>query len=490
MENIAYLGIDVAKGSADFLLVNARKETLEEGFVLDDCTQGRKVLTQLIDGWFTGGITHLYCGVESTGGYENNWFTLLCSLAAIYDKKKKNKTLRVARVNPRPVKACGQAAMLRTQTDQTSALAIASYLIGFPEKVRYSPHADQPEDPIWLAARGQAGLIRMLIKQKTQLSSQLEKLLYTRLGETMIYCRNGIPGWLLRLIVRYPSREHLRRAGVKKVAGIKGISLDKARSLLGRLSGDQPATPPITCHTIKATARQILHLQAQIDAQQIYLSGLFGEHPDVLLVESIKGIGLDSAVGLMVEIEEVSRFDSSKALCAYFGVHPTWKESGDGHWKMGMSKQGRAQVRGILYMCSLSAIRWNPDLKRLYHRFRKEKGMNHYQAMGVVMHKLLRIVYGVLKNQTPYDLQVDRENRQQSQEKQQAYQKKAAQKKTDQKTSRQRYMREEADSTEDAPISRRAYKKRKQEASQSSLMEECTGSPPAGTLKRVPVENI
>lgn len=487
MENHAYLGIDVAKGSADFLLVNARKETLEEGFVLDDCTQDRKVLTQLIDGWFAGGLTHLYCGVESTGGYENNWFTLLCSLAATYDKK--NKTLRVARVNPRPVKACGQAAMLRTQTDQTSALSIASYLIGFPEKVRYSPHASQPEDPLWLAARGQAGLTRMLIKQKTQLSSQLEKLLYTRLGEVMIYCRNGIPGWLLRLVVRYPSREHLRRAGVKKVANIKGIPLDKAQSLIGRLDGDQPATPAIACHTIKATARQILHLQAQINAQQAYLTDLFEEHPDVKLVESIKGIGLDSAVRMIVEIEDYTRFDSSKALCAYFGVHPTWRESGDGHWKTGMSKQGRPEVRGVLYMCSLSAIRWNPDMKRLYHRFRK-KGMNHYQAMGVVMHKLLRIVYGVLKNQTPYDPQVDRDNRQRSKEAQQAHQKETARKKTAQKTARQRYMSEMADSTEDAPISRRAYKKRKQEASQSSLVEECAGSPPVDNPNGISKENI
>jgi len=488
METIAYLGIDVSKGLADFLLVNARKETLEEGFVLDDCTQGRKVLTQLIDGWFAGGITYLYCGVESTGGYENNWFTLLCSLAAAYDKK--NKTLRVTRVNPRPVKACGQAAMLRTQTDQTSALAIASYLIGFPEKVRYSPHASQSADPLWLAARGQAGLIRMLIKQKTQLSNQLEKLLYTRLGETMIYCRNGVPGWLLRLVSRYPSREHLRRAGVKKVAKIKGIPLDKAQSLLGKLNGDQPTTPEIACHTIKATASQILHLQTQIDAQQTFLIDQFSGYSDVKLLESITGIGVASAVRLIVEIEDYSRFDSSKALCAYFGVHPTWKESGDGHWKTGMSKQGQAQVRGILYMSSLSAIRWDPDLKKLYHRFRKEKGMNHYQAMGVVMHKLLRMIYGVLKNQTSYDREVDRENRRKSKEKRQAYQKKAAQNKIVQKTTRQRYMSKGADSTEDAPISRRAYKKRKQEASQSSLMEEHAGSPPAKIPNGLPVENI
>jgi len=68
-------------------------------------------------------------------------------------------------------------------------------------------------------------------------------------------------------------------------------------------------------------------------------------------------------------------------------------------------------VRGILYMSSLWAIRWDPDLKKLYHRFRKEKGMNHYQAMRVVMYNLLRMIYGVLKNQTPYDRQVDRKNR-------------------------------------------------------------------------------
>lgn len=488
MENIAYLGIDVAKGSADFLLIDTRKETLEEGFVLDDCPQGRKVLTQLIDGWLAGGITHLYCGVESTGGYENNWFTLLCGLAATYDKKK--KTLRVTRVNPRPVKACGQAGMLRTQTDQTSAFTIASYLIGFPEKVRYSPHVSQSEDPVWLAARGQAGLIRMLIKQKTQLSSQLEKLLYTRLGETMIYCRNGLPGWLLRLVSRYPSREHLRRAGAGKVAKVKGIPLDKAQSLLGKLDGGQPATPAIACHTIKATARQILHLQTQIDTQQTFLINQFSGHPDVELLESITGIGVASAVRLIVEIEDYSRFDSSKGLCAYFGVHPTWRESGDGHWKTGMSKQGRAQVRGILYMSSLSAIRWDPDMKSLYHRFRKEKGMNHYQAMGVVMHKLLRLIYGVLKNQTPYDRQVDRENRRESKEKRQAYQKKAAQNKTAQKTTRKRYMSQGADTTEDAPISRRAYKKRKQEASQSSLVEEHAGSPPAKKPNGLPEENI
>jgi transposase len=58
----------------------------------------------------------------------------------------------------------------------------------------------------------------------------------------MIYCRNGVPGWLLRLLSRYPDRDSLRRAGIKKIAGIKGISQDKAQSLLTRMQAGQPAT--------------------------------------------------------------------------------------------------------------------------------------------------------------------------------------------------------------------------------------------------------
>ena len=67
MEHTGYLGMDVSKGSCDFILLDSGKQPLEEGFALDDCTHGRKTLATLIDQWFSGGLTHLYCGVESRG---------------------------------------------------------------------------------------------------------------------------------------------------------------------------------------------------------------------------------------------------------------------------------------------------------------------------------------------------------------------------------------------------------------------------------------
>lgn len=364
--------MDVSKGTCEVILLDSGKQILEDGFALDDCKQGRQMLSELIDGWFSGGLTHLYCGVESTGGYENNWFRFLCSLAAPHAVG--GKTLKVARINPKAIKGCGQAALLRTQTDQTSAVSIASYLMNWPEKVSYSH----------MVARQQVGFITMLHKQKTQLTNQLEKLMYQHIGELLVYCRHGIPGWLLRLLARFPSRKHMRRAGRQKLAAIKGISPGKAARLLDKLDDGQPASSPMSCHPIKATARQILHLQSQIDAEEAYLISQYKDHPDAKLLETIKGVGLPSAVRLVVQIEDIGRFEEAKKLCAYFGVHPTWKQSGDGVWKIGMSKQGRASVRATLYMCSLSAIRCNEDFKALYHSFRS-KGMNHYQAIGVVM---------------------------------------------------------------------------------------------------------
>jgi len=485
----AFLGIDVSKGYADFILLDGEKQILEEFFALDDTRQGHSTLAKLIGQWFARGITHLYCGVESTGGYENNWFGFLCGAAGGYDES--DKTLRVARINPKAVKSCGEAAMVRTQTDQTSAFAIASYLINWPHKIHYSPTGACPNDPLWMQTRQHIGFINMLVKQKTQLTNQLEKLLYQHLSELLIYCRHGIPGWLLRLLRRYPSRQGIRRAGVNKVASIRGISQNKAQSLLDKLDATRPGCSPGMARTIQQIVRQVLHLQTCIDTEEAWLVRGFEDHPDVKLLESIKGVGLASAVRLVAEIEDHSRFKNLKGFCAYFGVHPTWKESGDGIWKTGMSKKGRPGVRATLYMCALSGLRWNPDLKRLYHKFRK-KGMNHYQAIGVVMHKLLRIVYGVLNSQRPYDPGIDQKNREYAEKKRGQYEQRMAQAKKQKRSKRQRFMNSPAGTAEQAPISRRAYQKRKQKASQSSLVEECAGSPPAEYLvqKQNPKMNI
>ena len=399
MENTGYLGIDVSKGYADFILLDNRKNIIEKHFQLPDTLEGRKALHTLIEGWLKKGLKVLYCGVESTGGYENNWYNMLKGMSVRFN-------LKAARLNPKAVKAVSDAALRRTITDAVSAENIAVYLIAFPEKIHYEVKQGSTD---FKEGRTQYSFIRMLLKQKVQLLNQLEKVLYQYFPEVLRYSRRTMPSWLLHLLIKYPCAQAVLKAGVGKLSAIKGITNTKAAALLQKLEKrDEPVSDAIR-HVITRTARLILQKEEMIDDEKRLLTQQYHDHPDVILLQTIPGIALDTAVLVMLEIEDVTRFETSGKLCAYFGVHPTFKQSGDGMWKAGMSKKGRGQIRAALYMSALSAVRCNPILKQVYARFRA-KGMKHYQAMGVVMHKLLRMIYGILKSKLPFNVQIEETN--------------------------------------------------------------------------------
>lgn len=446
----AFLGIDVSKGYADFLLLDEQKQTMEETFVLEDNNEGRSQLKVLIEKWFLQEVDQLYCGVESTGGYENNWYYFLKNLSA-------KQRIHVARLNAKAVKAVSDASLKRTITDAVSAENIAVYLISFPEKVDYgrkqTTEADQCKE-----GRQHHSYVRMQQKQKTQLNNQLEKLLYQYFSEILVYCRHGIPAWLLRMLTKYSCAGAVAKAGAVKLSAIKGISKEKAEALLGKATRSTQGVSSQIQHVIATTATEILHKEEVLEKEKNYLIQMYQLNKQVNLLTSITCIGSETAVVAMLEIEDISRFASAKKIAAYFGIHPTFKQSGDGTWGNHMSKKGRSEIRAALYMAALSGIRHNSVLKQVYAKCRA-KAMKHYQAMGVVMHKLLRIIYGVLKNQTTFDEAIDQKNQSRAADKQQLT---IEQQKENKKIAAQKKHRYQSISTE-APISRRAAQKRKKQ---------------------------
>lgn len=455
METKAFLGIDVSKGYADFLLLGVDKKPLDDSFQLYDTSRDREQLKRIIIKWFAAGISCLYCGVESTGGYENNWYAFIKQLSSEFN-------IHVARLNARGVKAVSDAALKRTITDAVSAENIAVYLISFPEKVKYAISGTHAVEGEFKEGRQHYTYIKMQQKQKVQLVNQLEKLLYQYFGEVVRYCRHGIPVWLLRMLSKYPCAAAVVKAGPERLAAIKGISAAKAEALLAKVStNDQQAGIRIQ-HVIQMTSKEILHKEELLSSEKTYLAKGMKDNEDIKLVDSIPGIGLNSAVPLVLEIETVNRFEACKQLVSNFGVHPTFKQSGDGTWGRHMSKKGPGEVRAILYMCSLTAIRSNDLFKQLYARFRA-KGMNHYQAIGVVMHKMLRIIYGVLKSKRSFDAEIDKKNIGKSAEKNSESEKQKSE--IIKKQIKHRYQSD----SEHAPVSRmHAQQKKKQSASQSS----------------------
>ena len=112
----------------------------------------------------------------------------------------------------------------------------------------------------------------------------------------------------------------------------------------------------------------------------------------------------------MLNIGAIERFPSAKKLASFFGLHPVYKESGDGIGGFRMSKQGRKEPREILFMVTLTAIGKNPLIRSIYQEH-VAKGMHNMAAIGLCMHKILRIIYGMLKHNKAFDPEIDRKNR-------------------------------------------------------------------------------
>ena len=393
-----YLGIDSSKGYADFVILNHNKQVVEDNFQLDDTFNGHCLLYERLVEFFESHPDCLvYAGLESTGGYENNWYNSLVNYQV-------SLNIQTARLNPLGVNANSKADLKRNITDKISAKSVAEFMIAHAEKINY-----QQQDAL-APLRRQWILIKLLTKQSTQLLNQLESLLYIANPELLAYCQDRTPKWVLKLLEKYPTASNLAKAKAKILARIPYLSDQRAKQLIaGAKDSIASATDKTTGQLIVVSVKQISQLKKTIEKQTAIMAEQCSMD-EIELLKTFIGINDHSAIGLIIEIQSISRFSSVKKLASFFGIHPAFKISGDGRSGFYMSKKGRREPRRILFMVAIAAIRHNPLIGSIY-RERVEKGMPKMAAVGYCMHKILRIIYGMLKNNTSFDPEIDLKNR-------------------------------------------------------------------------------
>lgn len=401
--NNFYLGGDVSKGYSDFVIINEDKDIIEPNLQLDDNFNGHNELERILNDFFIQNPNAvIYAGVESTGGYENNWFNLFKKLSA------RGIKISVARVNPKGTNHNSQAELNRITTDKVSAKNIAEYLINHKKKINYD------KTDLFFPVRKQWKFIRMLAKQKTQLYNQLESLLYIANPELLSFCKHGYPQWLLKVLMRYPTAKHLSRAKRAILESIPYLSSQRAEELIKNANSSiASSTDNTTAKLIKNTIEQITYMEKMYKLQLDSLTKIFPLPDEVQILKSFKGIDDYSAMGLLMNIGSIDNFHSTKKIASQFGLHPIYKQSGDGTWGMHMSKQGSAEVRHILYNSTTCAIVHNPLIKEIYAHY-LSKGFNKMSAIGACMHKILRVVFGMLKNREKFNPGKDRALREKS----------------------------------------------------------------------------
>lgn len=121
------------------------------------------------------------------------------------------------------------------------------------------------------------------------------------------------------------------------------------------------------------------------------------------LITSIPGIGQKSAAVILAEIGDISVFKSARQLAAYAGLTPREHSSGTSIRKRPrLCKIGNARLRKALFMPALAAISYNEVIQSFRQRL-LDAGKKKILIVGAIMHKLLRIIFGVLKSARPFE---------------------------------------------------------------------------------------
>ena len=121
------------------------------------------------------------------------------------------------------------------------------------------------------------------------------------------------------------------------------------------------------------------------------------------LLETIPGIGLQTAAIVVSELGSPDRFESARQAAAYAGLVPSHHQSGTSvRGNPRMSKIGNARLRRAMYFPAMTALRFNEAIKAFGDRL-KERGKEKMVIIGAAMRKLLHICYGVLKSGQAFD---------------------------------------------------------------------------------------
>jgi len=154
---------------------------------------------------------------------------------------------------------------------------------------------------------------------------------------------------------------------------------------------------------IKSLKAHIKWIEKQVEKIEAELSEYVQHKHSVKflyeLYSSVPGVGLITAMRLISDLPELLTH-TDKQLAALIGIAPMNKDSG----KMRGNRRivaGRAKIRRVLYLATISAIKFNPLIKTFYTKL-KRKGKPGKVAIIAGSRKLLMVLRSIAQRGTPW----------------------------------------------------------------------------------------
>jgi transposase len=163
---------------------------------------------------------------------------------------------------------------------------------------------------------------------------------------------------------------------------------------MGEESGKEALRVLISeCKNLRSS---IFNINKQV--RQLSQTGTYQEQ--VILLRSVPGIGLLTAMIILTELETINRFRNIDKMCGYIGLIPSTKSSGEKEKTGDITPRGHNVLRTAIIESSWTAIRNDPSLMRSYLSYINRMDQN--KAIVKIAKKLLSRIRFVLASNKPY----------------------------------------------------------------------------------------
>ena len=382
------LGIDIAKlNHVASCIDSSTNEVVFSNFKFKNDFEG---FSTLLDKIKTLDAKNLIIGLESTSHYGENLTNFLFK-----------QHFKVALINPLQTSHLRKANIRDAKNDKLDSLNIAKSLLF--TKLNFVSEKNIECFSLKKLTRFRSNLIKQRSKAKIQLTSlldllfpELQYLFKSKIHSKAIYS----------LLKKYPSTEEIVALKDDEISNLLYASskghFKKEKSI--ELKSLAKTTVGIKDTSISLHLIQLMELielyTKQIKDIEIKITDTVNKLDTTLL--SVPGISIIACAIILGETNNFENFSSSKKLLAFAGLDPKIRQSGNFNASScRMSKKGSPYLRYALIFTAWNIVRHSEKFNK-YYSLKRSQGKSHYNALGHVAHKLVRILFTLIKKNISY----------------------------------------------------------------------------------------
>ena len=384
-----FVGIDIAKNTHWASAMNSDGEILLEPFSFQNNIEGfQKFISKLSN----FDKQKMLIGLESTAHYGENIISYLFSL-----------DYKIGVINPIQTSNLRKSNIRKTKNDKVDTFIIIKSLT----LNNYNLVTTRDINNIKLKglSRSRHNLIVMRSRSKIQLASFIDQL-FPELNK--FFKGNLHLNVSYQLLKEYSSPKDISSLHLTKLSNILHnnshgrYNKEDAIRLRELAKNSVGIDNPTLSLQIKQAILQVELYTEQIEEVEKLSKQILDEMKSKIL--TIPGMSYNQATAIHGFIGDINRFNKSCQLLAYAGLDPSVYQSGNFEARSTrMSKRGNSLLRYNLVYAAHNLVLHNKTFKE-YYDLKRSQGKSHYCALGHCAHKLVRIIFKMLKSNVDFDL--------------------------------------------------------------------------------------